>query len=155
MWFWVYQSYQRWSIFANLINKVCSMMSLMLLRFVNRQWFLQRSLVISMMYRFMLCQRIILIWMHFHNDHMEWRSQQWVTKPKIWTKPKLFSDTKIFRYRIRYFFRYQNFPKPIPILFSIPKIFETDTDTFFETYFFRNRYRYFFETYFFRNRYQY
>ena len=33
-------------------------MSLMLLRFVNRQWFLQRSLVISMMYRFMLCQRI-------------------------------------------------------------------------------------------------
>merc|ERR1712090_37776 len=28
--------------------------------------------------------------------------------------------------------------------FSIPKIFETDTDTFFDTKFFRNRYRYFF-----------
>ena len=29
------------------------------------------------------------------------------------------------------FFRYQFFPKPIPILFSIPNFFETDTDTFF------------------------
>ena len=45
---------------------------------------------------------------------------QCVTIPKIWTKPnpKLFSDTKFFRYRIRYFFRYQ--------IFS-----DTDTDTFF------------------------
>ena len=50
---------------------------------------------------------------------------QCVTKPKIWTKsnPKLFSDTNFFRYRIRYFFRYQFFS-------------ETDTDTFFETKFF-------------------
>ena len=58
---------------------------------------------------------------------------QCVTKPKIWTKPnpKLFSDTKFFRYRIRYFFRYQFF-------------FDTDTDTFFDTKFFWNWYRYFF-----------
>ena len=40
-----------------------------------------------------------------------------------------FSGTNFFRYRIRYFFRYQIF---------------SDTDTFFDTKFFRNRYRYFF-----------
>ena len=76
---------------------------------------------------------------------------QCVTKPKIWTKPnpKLFSDTKFFRYRIRYFFRYQFFSIPIPILFSIPKFFETNTDTFFDTQIFRNRYRYFFRYQFF------
>ena len=34
--------------------------------------------------------------------------------------------------------------KPIPILCPIPKISETDTDTFFDTKIFRNRYRYFF-----------
>ena len=68
---------------------------------------------------------------------------QCVTKPKIWTIPIpiLFSDTNFFRYRYRYFLRYQNFTKPIPILFSIPKLFETDT--FFHTKFFRNQYRYF------------
>ena len=60
---------------------------------------------------------------------------QCVTKPKIWTKPnpKLFSDTNFFRYRYRYFFRYQNFSKPNPIFFFDAKIF-------------RNRYRYFFYT---------
>jgi len=51
---------------------------------------------------------------------------------------------KNFRNRYQYFFRYQFFSKPIPILFSVPNFFETDTDTFFETKFFRNRYRYFF-----------
>ena len=56
--------------------------------------------------------------------------------------PILFPIPIFFRYR--YFFRYQNFTKPIPILFLIPKFFETDTDTFFDTIFFRNRYRYFF-----------
>ena len=54
------------------------------------------------------------------------------------------SNTNFFRNRYRYFYRYQNFSKPIPILLSIPKIFETDTDTFFDTKIFRNRYRYFF-----------
>ena len=37
-------------------------------------------------------------------------------------------------------FSIPNFLKPI--LFSIPKIFETDTDTFFDTKIFQNRYRY-------------
>ena len=40
-----------------------------------------------------------------------------------------FFHTKIFQNRYQYFFRYQNFSKPIPILFSIPNFFETDTDT--------------------------
>ena len=78
---------------------------------------------------------------------------QCVTKPKIWTKPnpKLFSDTNFFRYRIRYFcdtilrnryqyfFRYQNFSKPIPILFSKPIFSETDTNTNYNTIFFQYR----------------
>ena len=51
---------------------------------------------------------------------------------------------KIFRNRYRYFLWEQNFSKPIPILFLIPKFYETDTDTFFDTKVFRNRYRYFF-----------
>ena len=40
-----------------------------------------------------------------------WNWLQCVTIPKIWTKPNpnLFSDTKYFRYRFRYFFRYQIF----------------------------------------------
>ena len=65
---------------------------------------------------------------------------------------------KIFRNRYQYFFRYQIFSKPIPILFSIPKISETNTDTFFDTKKFRNRYQYHqnnwksFETEKFRNR---
>ena len=63
--------------------------------------------------------------------------------------PILFPIPIFFWYRYRYFFRYQNFTKPIPILFSIPKFFETDTDTFFDTNFFRNRYRYFFRYQFF------
>ena len=36
---------------------------------------------------------------------------------------------KNLRNRYQYFFRYQFFSKPIPILFSIPKKFKTDTDT--------------------------
>ena len=52
-----------------------------------------------------------------------------------------FSDTKFFWNRYRYFFRYQKFSKPIPILFPIPNFFETDTDTFIDTKIFRNRYR--------------
>ena len=47
------------------------------------------------------------------------------------TESETFSDTKFFRYRIRYFFRYQIFSK-------------TNTDTFIDTKNFRNRYRYFF-----------
>ena len=50
-----------------------------------------------------------------------------------------FFDTKNFRNRYRYFFRYQIFPKPIPILFSIPKFSETDTDTIKKIKKFRNR----------------
>ena len=42
-----------------------------------------------------------------------WVVGQCVTKPKIWTKPNsefaTFSGTNFFRYRIRYFFRYQIF----------------------------------------------
>ena len=56
--------------------------------------------------------------------------------------PILISIPKKFRNRYRYFFRYQIFSKPIPILFPIPNFFETDTDTFFDTKNFRNRYRY-------------
>jgi len=76
--------------------------------------------------------------------YFDMREKQCVTRPKIWTKPNpdTFFDTKILRNRYQYFFRYQNFSKPIPILFSIPIFFETDTDTFFETKNFRNRYRY-------------
>ena len=52
--------------------------------------------------------------------------------------------TKIFQNRYRFFVQYQNFLKPIPILFLIPKFSETDTDTFFDTKNFWNQYRYFF-----------
>ena len=51
--------------------------------------------------------------------------------PKCWTIPIpiLFSGTKYFRYRYRYFFRYQIFPIPVPRLFS---------DTKFDRYRFRD-----------------
>ena len=39
------------------------------------------------------------------------------------------------------FFRYQIFPIPNPILFPIPNIFDTESDTFFVTKFFRYRIR--------------
>ena len=72
--------------------------------------------------------------------------QQCLTKPKIWTEPNTdtFFDTKIFGNRYQYFFRYQIFSKPILILLSIPKFFETDADTIkkwksFETERFQNR----------------
>ena len=42
------------------------------------------------------------------------------------------------------FFRYQNFSRPIPRLFSVPKFFETGSETFFGTKFFRDRFRDFF-----------
>ena len=38
------------------------------------------------------------------------------------------------------FFRYQIFPMPNPILFSIPNFFDTVSDTFFKTKFFRYRF---------------
>ena len=56
--------------------------------------------------------------------------------------PILFLIPKFFETDTDTFFRYQFFSKPIPILFSIPKIFETNTDTFFDTKNFRNQYRY-------------
>ena len=51
--------------------------------------------------------------------------------PKCWTIPIpiLFSGTKYFRYRYRYFLRYQIFPIPVPRLFS---------DTKFDRYRFRD-----------------
>ena len=55
------------------------------------------------------------------------------------TESDTYFDTKFFRYRIQYFFWYQNFSKPIPILFPIPKISETDTDTIKKMEKFRNR----------------
>ena len=45
---------------------------------------------------------------------------------------------------LRYFFLYQFFSRPIPILFSVPNFFETDSETFFGTKFFRDRFRDFF-----------
>ena len=55
------------------------------------------------------------------------------------TESETFSDTKFFRYRIRYFFWYQIFTIPNPILFSIPNFFDTESDTFLETKFFQYR----------------
>ena len=43
------------------------------------------------------------------------------------TDTDTFIGTKFFRNWYWYFFRYQRFFKPIPILFPIPKYFETDT----------------------------
>ena len=53
-----------------------------------------------------------------------------------------FFGTKIFRDRFRDFFRYQNFSRPVPRLFSVPNFFETGSETFFGTKFFRFRFRY-------------
>ena len=90
--------------------------------------------------------------------------------PKIWTKPNrtvsmyhqcifwdcfalqklrilLLEVISVWRYpksernRIRNFFRYQIFPIPNPILFSIPNFYDTESDTFFDTKFFRYRIR--------------
>ena len=58
------------------------------------------------------------------------------------TDTNTFSDNKFFRNWYRYFFRYQIFSKPIPILCPIPNFFETDTDTFSNTKNFQNRYQY-------------
>ena len=44
-------------------------------------------------------------------------------------------NTILFRNQYRYFFRYQKFPKPIPILFSKPIFSETDTNTNYNTIF--------------------
>ena len=63
---------------------------------------------------------------------------QCVTIPKIWTKPNL---KLFFRYRIRYFFRYQIFSIPNPILFPILNFYNTESDTFHDTKFFRYRIR--------------
>ena len=52
------------------------------------------------------------------------------------TESETFFQTKYFRYRIRYFFRYQIFLIPNPILFSIPNISDTESDTFFDTKYF-------------------
>ena len=53
-----------------------------------------------------------------------------------------FFGTKIFWDRFRDFFRYQNFSRPVPRLFSVPNFFETGSETFFGTKFFRFRFRY-------------
>ena len=92
----------------------------------------------------MLSLSIMIRTLDYCDDDVLWIWYQCVMKPKIWAKPnpKLFSDTNFFQYRIRYFFLYQFFSKQILILLSIPKIFETDTYTFFDTISFRNRYRY-------------
>ena len=47
-------------------------------------------------------------------------------------------------FRDRDFFLRPKFLRPVPILFFQTKIFETDTETFFETKYFRDRYRDFF-----------
>ena len=93
----------------------------------------------------MLSLSIMIRTLDYCDDDVLWIWYQCVMKPKIWAKPnpKLFSDTNFFQYRIRYFFLYQFFSKQILILLSIPKIFETETDTFFDTKKFRNWYQYF------------
>ena len=74
----------------------------------------------------------------------EWRNQKsernrnrnFFPIPKFFdTESDTFFDTKIFRNRYRYFFRYQKFSKPIPILFSKPIFSETDTNTNYNTIF--------------------
>ena len=70
----------------------------------------------------------------------------------VWRYPKsernrirnFFPIPNIFDTESDTFFDTNFFPIPIPILFSIPKFYETDTDTFFDTKIIRNRYRYFF-----------
>jgi len=51
----------------------------------------------------------------------------------LWRYPKseskTFFDTKFYRYRIRYFFQYQVFTIPNPILFPIPNFFDTESET--------------------------
>ena len=64
----------------------------------------------------------------------------------IWKISKLvpifFFGTKFFWDRFRDFFRYLIFPRPVPRLFSVPIFFETGSETFFGTKFFRFRFRY-------------
>ena len=76
----------------------------------------------------------------FHYNEEEFTFCYWVQKEnsmkeyqdnKIRKKNKAFFILIFFRYQFRYFFRYQIFPIPVPILFSGTK-------------FFRYRYRYFF-----------
>ena len=55
------------------------------------------------------------------------------------TESKTFSDTKFVRYRIRYFFLYQIFTKPNPILFTIPNLFDTESETIQKIEKFRNQ----------------
>ena len=56
--------------------------------------------------------------------------------------PIFFFGTKFFWDRFRDFFRYLIFPRPVPRLFSVPIFFETGSETFFGTKFFRFRFRY-------------
>ena len=49
---------------------------------------------------------------------------------------------QILQNRVRYFFRYQIFPIPNPILFSIPIFSNNESDTYFNTNFFRYRIRF-------------
>ena len=59
--------------------------------------------------------------------------QQCVTVPKILndTDTATFSGTKYFRYRYRYFFRYQIFPILVPRLFSDTKFYRYRFRDFF------------------------
>ena len=80
------------------------------------------------------------------NINTFFRNQYFPTYTKIFPKPIpiLFSIPKEIRNRYQYFYRYQKISKPIPIRLSKPKFFKTDTDTFFRYQKNRNRYQYFY-----------
>merc|ERR1712192_139140 len=60
----------------------------------------------------------------------------------MWSGKAVCDDTQnLNKTESKTFFRYQIFPIPNPILFPIPNIFNTESDTFFDTKFFRYRIR--------------
>ena len=69
---------------------------------------------------------------YHYSVHTRFCGYQCVTVPKILNDtdiPILFSCTKYFRYRCRYFIRYQICPIPVPRLFQAPNFSDTGSDT--------------------------
>ena len=92
-----------------------------------------------------------------HDRECDYQKIYFLMQISVWRNPKsernrirnFFPIPNIFDTESDTFFDTNFFPIPIPILFSIPKFYETDTNTFFDTKIFRNRYRYFFRYQFF------
>ena len=83
-------------------------------------------------------------------------SKTWITFSHSVVFDPVSGETKnLNKTETEIFFRYQKFLIPNPILVSIPKFFETDTDTFFGIYFFRNQYQYYLQYHFFQYQIQY